>query len=150
MERVIEEDWEWMVVSDWWLMNESEWWLVDKFEHLKQKNSMSDNQTGNPTHYIGNHLKEQGQVGQWCVLFQWTFFMNECFLWMNVFLWINVICEWINDLMSELLDVFFFYWVRTTFLLKKCLLLMFLMNALQTDQPTDQRTQPIIEMRGRI
>ena len=29
--------------------------------------------------------KEQGQVGQRCVLFEWTFFMNECFLWMNVF-----------------------------------------------------------------
>ena len=50
------------------------------------------------------------------------------------------------------------YWVRTTFLLKKCMILMFLMNALQTNQPTnlptnqptDRRTQPIIEMRGRI
>ena len=27
---------------------------------------------------------------------------------------------------------------------------MFLMNALPTDRPTDQWTQPIIEMRGRI
>ena len=59
-------------------------------------------------------------------------FMNECFLWMNV------ICEWINDWMNELLDVCFFYWSRTTFLLKKCLILMFLTNALPTNQPTDQ------------
>ena len=26
---------------------------------------------------------KQGQVGQRCVLFEWTFFMNERFLWMN-------------------------------------------------------------------
>ena len=38
--------------------------------------------------------------------------LNKCFLWMNV------ICEWITDLMNELLNVFYFYWVRTTFLLK--------------------------------
>ena len=54
-----------------------------------------------------------------------VFFMNECF-----FLWVNVIHEW----------------VRITFLLKKCMIFMFLMNAL----PTDRGTQPIIEMRGRI
>ena len=42
--------------------------------------------------------------------------------------------------MNELLDVCFFYWVRTTFLLKKCLILMFLMNALTTDRPTDRPT----------
>ena len=51
--------------------------------------------------------------------------MNERFLFMNVP----------------------YEWVRTTFLLKKCMILMFLMNALPTDRPTDQRTQPIIEMR---
>ena len=38
----------------------------------------------------------------------------------------------------------------TNFLSKKYLILMSLMNALPTDWPTDQRTQPIIEMRGRI
>ena len=42
--------------------------------------------------------------------------------------------------MNELLDVCFFYWVRTTFLLKKCLILMFLMNALPTNQQTNQQT----------
>ena len=62
----------------------------------------------------------------------------------------NVIYECVNDLMNELLDVCYFYWVRTTFLLKKCMILMFLMNALPTNRPTDRRTQPIIEMRGRI
>ena len=40
--------------------------------------------------------------------------------------------------------------VRTIFVLKKCVILMFLMNALPTNRQTDQRTQPIIEMRGRI
>ena len=42
--------------------------------------------------------------------------------------------------MNEILDVCFFYWVRTNFLLKKCLILMILMNALQTNRPTDQPT----------
>ena len=62
----------------------------------------------------GNRCK-QGQVGQRCVLFEWTSFMNECFF----FLWMNVVCEWINDRMNELLDVCFFYWIRTNFLLKQ-------------------------------
>ena len=44
--------------------------------------------------------------------------MNECVLWMNVI----------------------YEWVRTTFLLKKCMILMFLMNALATNQQTDQQT----------
>ena len=39
--------------------------------------------------------------------------------------------------MNELLVVCSFYWVRTTFLMKICLILMFLMNAIPTDQPTD-------------
>ena len=39
--------------------------------------------------------------------------------------------------MNELLNVCYFYWVRPTFLLKKCMILMFLMNALQTDRLTD-------------
>ena len=34
---------------------------------------------------------KQGQVGQRCVLFEWTFFMNECHLWVNE--WLN---EWIT------------------------------------------------------
>ena len=54
--------------------------------------------------------------------------------------------------MNELLDVYFFYWVRTTSVEKmfdfdvsnECV------TNQQTDQPTDRRTQPIIEMRGRI
>ena len=41
--------------------------------------------------------------------------------------------------LSELVDVRFFYWVRTTFLLKKCMNLMFLMNALP-DRPTNRPT----------
>ena len=40
--------------------------------------------------------------------------------------------------MNEVLTVCYFYWVRTTFLLKKCMILMFLMNALPTDRPTNQ------------
>ena len=42
-------------------------------------------------------------------------------------------------LLNELVDVCFFYWFRTTFLLKKCMNSTFLMNALP-DQPTDQPT----------
>ena len=42
--------------------------------------------------------------------------------------------------MNELLNVCYFYWVRTTFLLKKCMILMILMNALPTDQQSDQPT----------
>ena len=42
--------------------------------------------------------------------------------------------------MNELLEVCFFYWGKTTFLLKKCLILMFLMNALPTVQPTNGPT----------
>ena len=34
----------------------------------------------------------------------------------------------------------YFYEVRTTFLLKEYMILMFLMNALPTDQPTNQPT----------
>ena len=68
-------------------------------------------------------------------VFLWmNVFMNECFLWMNV------ICEWINDFMNKILDVCFFYWVRTTFLLKKGSILMILMNALPTDRPTNRPT----------
>ena len=44
-----------------------------------------------------------------------------------------------NDLLNELLDVCFYYWIGTTFLLKKCMNSMFLMNALP-DQPTDRPT----------
>ena len=62
--------------------------------------------------------------------------MNFFYEWM-FFLWINVICEWMNDWMTELLYVCFFYRGRTTFLLKICLILMFLMNALPTNRPTD-------------
>ena len=39
--------------------------------------------------------------------------------------------------MNELQDVCFFYQIRTTFLLKNCLILMFLMNALPTNRPTN-------------
>ena len=48
--------------------------------------------------------------------------------------------EWMNDLMNELFNVCYFYWVGTNFLMKKCKILMLFMNALQTDQPTDQLT----------
>ena len=58
---------------------------------------------------------------------------------MNVSLWMNVFYEWLNDLLNELVDVCFFYWVRITVLLKNCMNSMFLMNALP-DQPINQPT----------
>ena len=78
-------------------------------------------------------FEKQGQVGQRCVLFEWMFFMNDCFLWMNA------IYEWMKNSLNELVDECFFCWVRTTFLLKKCMNSMSLMNALP-DQPTDRQT----------
>ena len=54
------------------------------------------------------------------VFYEWMFFYE----WM---LFMNVIYECLNDLMNELLNVCYFYWVRTTLLFKKCMIWMFLM-----------------------
>ena len=62
----------------------------------------------------------------------------------------NVAYERMNDLMKKLFNECYFNWIDMNFLMKKCKILMLFMNALQTDQPTDRPTQPIIEMRGRI
>ena len=70
--------------------------------------------------------RKQGQVGQRCVLFEWILFMNEWFLRINFFLWMHVFFyEWINDSINELLNICYIYWVRTTLLLKKCMIFMF-------------------------
>ena len=74
------------------------------------------------------------------VFYEWMFFMNECFF--------------MNEWMNELLCVCYFYWVSTTFLLKNCMILMFLMNALliirPTDWPTNTAYYRVCESLGRV
>ena len=66
------------------------------------------------------------------LLWMHSFYMNECHLWINK--WFN---EWITTCMILLLG-------RTMLLLRKCRILMFLLNALLTNQPTDWLTdQPM-------
>ena len=76
---------------------------------------------------------------------EWMLFMNECCY--EMFLWMNVIYERMNNFMHESSNVWYFYWVGTTFLFKKKRDSMIFMNALQTDRPTDQ---PIKEMLGQL
>ena len=70
---------------------------------------------------------QQGQVGQRCVLFEWMFF-----------LWMNVVYEWMNDLMIDLFNVCYFYWVGSTFSFIR--ILRFLRLVWWTDQQTNRPT----------
>ena len=49
---------------------------------------------------------------EWMFLWMNVFFTNECHLWMN---------KWLNEGIT-VINVCFFYWVRTTFLLRFCLI----------------------------
>ena len=94
---------------------------VNKYCRLWREPSHSLYSDGEPE---GERREKQGQVGQQCVLFEWTFFMNEHFLWMN---------EWMNKWKNawENLLVLIFWWKS---------LEIYDLNVCVTDQQTDRPT----------